>query len=209
MTNGETLFLVAFTMVLLLGPFALMIFSLLKHSKETYSVLYTARTFSTSAFEYFFCFEIFFGSFLVIMSGFIFSASIGMKVSTSSVPDWCAYVTIYFLILMTLILGMYIFYIVLNYWKYTKNIIIAFDPEKKSIIINTDYQEYILHEGDIENVEIFTNNNYKLFFAYYRLKLKNSEELILTSRTKGVFGIFEFFRNIPSVSNVKRFPIIR
>jgi len=208
MTNGETLFFVVFIMVLLLGPFAHMIFSLLKHSKETYSVLYTPRTFSTSAFEYFFCFEIFLGSFLLIMSGFIFSASIGMKVSPSSMPDWYAYATIYFLILMMLILGMYIFYIVLNYWRYTKNVIIAFDPETKSITINTDCQEYILHEGDIQNAEVFTNDNYKLFFAYYRLKLKNGEELILTSRTKGVFGIFEFFRKIPSVSYVKRFPII-
>lgn len=209
MTNGETLFVVAFTMVLLLGPFALMIYSLLKHSKETYSVLYIPQIFRTSAFEYFFSFEIFFGIFLAIMGMLIISSMIGVKISVTEVPHWFVYVTIYSTILMMFVGSAYILSLSINYWKYSKNVTIGFYPETKSITINTDFQEYIIHEGDIENVEVFTNDNYKLFFAYYRLKLKNGEELILTCKTKGVFGIFEFFKKIPSVSIIKRFPIIK
>lgn len=108
-----------------------------------------------------------------------------------------------------LVLGMYMLSLTLNYWKYTKNVSITFHPELKCITINTDADEYNLHEGDIGNVEIFTNGNHKMFFAYYRLELKNGEELILTSRSKGVFGIFEFFKNIPSTRYVRWFPIIR
>lgn len=209
MTNGETLFVVAFIMVLLLGPFAFIIYSLLKHSKETNSVLYTPRTFQTSVFEYFFSLDIFFGGYLAIMGGFIFSASIDMKVSPSAVPDWCAYAALYCVVLMMIGGSIYILYLPVNYWKYTKNVTITFDPETKSITINTDSDEYIIHEEDIENVEIFTNNNYKFFFAYYRLKLKNSKELLLTSKSKGVLGIFEFFKKIPTAQNIKQFPIIR
>jgi hypothetical protein len=206
MTNGETLFVVAFTMVLLLGPFALMIYSLLKHSKETYSVLYTPQIFKTSAFEYFFSFDIFFGSFWAIMGMLTLSSMIGIKISVTEVPHWCVYVTIYCTILMMFVGSAYIS---INYWKYSKNLIIAFYPETKRITINTNSQEYSIHEGDIENVKIYTNDNNKLFFAYYRLKLKNGEEFILTCKTKGVFGIFEFFKKISSVKYIKRFPIIR
>lgn len=208
MTNGETLFVVTFLMVLLLGPFAFIIYSLLKHSKETNTVLHTPCTFQTSAFEYFFSLDIIFGAYLALGS-LVFSSSIGIKISVTTFPHWYVYATLCIVIMMMIGGSIYILYLSFNYWEYTKNVILSFEPETKSIFIQTSSKELVIREGDIEKVEVFTNDNYKLPFSYYRFKLKNDEELLLTCKTKGVLGIFEYFKKIPTLENIKRFPIIR
>jgi len=196
-------------MVLLLGPFAFIIYSLLKHSKEANSVLYTPRTFHTSVFEYFFSLDIIFGAYLAVIGSLVFSSSIDIKISVTTVPHWCVYATLCIVIMMMIGGSIYILYLSYNYWEYTKNVILSFEPETKSIFIQTSSKEFVIREGDIEKVEVFTNDNYKLPFSYYRFKLKNDEELLLTCKTKGVLGIFEYFKKIPIVENIKRFPIIR
>ncbi|MCF0057809.1 hypothetical protein [Dyadobacter sp. CY356] len=209
MTNGETLFVVAFTMVLLLGPFALMIYFLLKHSKETNSIFSTPRTFQTSVFDYFFSLDIIFGAYLAVMGTLIFSSLIRTTISAFTVHHWWVYVTFFTVIGIMIGGSFYILYLSFNYWKHTRNVILSFEPETKTIFIQTPSKEYIIREHDIKKVEVFTNDNYKMPFCYYRLNFTSGEELILTSKTKGVLWIFEYFNKIPREEIIKRFPIIR
>jgi hypothetical protein len=79
MTNGETIVLVVFTLAPILALFGFIIYGLLRHSKETYSVLYHPQVFKTTLLEYFVSTEIFFAGFLTITGGFLFSAALNIK----------------------------------------------------------------------------------------------------------------------------------
>ena len=208
MTNWETFIVVAITLVLILGPFAAMIIAGLRHSKETYQVLYKAESFNNPWPQYFISLDIFFASFFTILSGLIFSLTFDLKIGPSSIPDWCVYALLYTIVLMILSLSGYIFSLTINYWEYTKDVILTFDPKTKTIFVRTASCEYVLHEDDMKEAEIFTNDNYKLPFLYYRFRLQNGEELLLTGHTKGVLGIFEYFKKIPQNYHKQFFPII-
>lgn len=208
MTNGETFFLVAITLILILAPFAAMVVAGLRQSKETYQVLYKAESFNNPWPQYFISLDIFFASCFTIIGGSIFSLTFNLKIGPSSIPDWCVYALLYGIILMMLSLSGYIFFLTINYWKYTRDVIITFDPKTKTIFVGTASHEYVLHKDDIKQVEIFTNGNYKLLFLYYRFRLQNGEEFLLTGHTKGVFGIFEYFKKIPSKYHKQAFPVI-
>jgi hypothetical protein len=119
------------------------------------------------------------------------------------------YFLLYGMILMIISFSLYIFSLEINYWHFTRNVILTFDPKSKTIRINTFSREYLIGEGDIQQVDIFTNDNYKLPYVYYRFKLQDGHEFLLTNKTKGILGIFEYFREIPTTYHIRRFPIVR
>ena len=209
MTNGETFFLVALILVLILAPFIAVVVAGLRHSKETYEVAYKAKSFNNTWQQYFISLDIFFACFLTIMGCFFVKATFAIRSNSSSVPDWVSYFLLFSFALMLLSLAMYILALVINHWKYTRDVIITFDPQNKTIFITTSCDRYELHEDNIELVDHFSNQSLKMPFLFYRLKIGDIPVLILTGGTRGVFGIFEFFKKITIQYHRQLFPVIR
>jgi|GEM_PF-5424791 len=143
------------------------------------------------------------------MGSLFVKATFSIRNNSLSVPDWASYLLLFSLALMMLALAVYIFALVINHWKYTRNVIITFDPQNKTIFINTTCDKYELHEDDIEHVDAFSNQNPKMPYLFYLLRIRDRPELILTGNTRGVLGVFEFFKKIPIQYHIQHFPIIR
>lgn len=95
-----------------------------------------------------------------------------------------------------------------NYWKYTKDRILTFDPEAHVLTVQTDENEYLLSEKDTERVDIFSNEGYRFIYSYFRFTLRDGRTLIITDKTKGAYAIFEFFKNLPAHNHKRRIPTI-
>ncbi|GAB3181294.1 hypothetical protein [Telluribacter humicola] len=98
----------------------------------------------------------------------------------------------------------------INHWKYTRDKTLIFDPTDYSLAVQTSARTLSIRQADIASIEYYYSN-IRLFgsYSYYRLKLMNDEELILSSRSKGLWALYEYFKNVPSHSHRQDYPIIR
>lgn len=204
MTNFETFIVVMATLLPILFICGTLVFAGLKHSKEAYEVLYKPDTFDNSAIQYFLSADCVGALAYLFIS--LFAMMTPLKIG---IAGWDIYSVLFLIMIIFGSISAYLIFLLLNYWKYTKDVIIRFEPSTKTIYISTTNQEYILRDHDIVQIDYFTNNRPKIQFSYYQFTLRNGEKLILTDRTRGIYGILEYFKNIPSQDHTQLFPIIR
>jgi hypothetical protein len=203
MTNGETFIVVVITLLPFLIMISAAVWGGIKTSKETYEVLYKPDTFDNPAYQYFISIDFIAASAYVFIS--LHFAYLPIKLSS---PSWEVYlISIVTTILFGLMSG-YLFSLIFNYWKYTRDVVIQFEPDTKTIYVRSSIAEYILKEDTIESIDHFTND-VKMRFGYWQFKLKNGEEFALTDRTRGVYGIFEYFKTAPIATHKTFVPFIR
>ncbi len=208
MTTGETAFLIILILLFFVGPLILFVRFGLKFSDETYEPSYQPRTYRTSARDFFLTMESGLAVFLVVM-GLFFLQFLSKPISNQSgYPDWAVYALLGLITLMCFGASIYILIFDFNYWKYTKDRVMAFDPETRTLTVQTDEDEYIIGDGDVKKVDIFSNQNYRNLREYYRFKLRDGRELIITDKTKGAYAIFDFFTNIPEYRYKRWIPTI-
>ena len=205
MTNTETFIGVILISVMVVGPFAAMVVALLRHSKNERST--EPQFFKTSFKSYFSNLDILFAIYLAGMMLALFKVLFFGK-NGILISDWTSGIIIFCVFLLFASLSVYTLSMAVNHWKYTKGVTVIWYPLNKLICIDTPQNSYELYEEDIEHVTIFTNNNYKLPFDYYRFTIKGKGELLLTSRTKGVSKIFHNFLKMPTETQKRLFPLI-
>ena len=208
MTTVETAFFVALVLVLVVGPFAWMVVSGLRHSDETYEPRFQPRTYQTSARDFFLTMDSGLVVFLTAMGLFFVHFLLKSIDNQSECPDWTVYAFFGLLILVFFGVSVYFLILDLNYWKYTKDRILAFDPESRTLTVQTDEDEYMIGESDVEQVDVFSNENYRNLREYYVFKLRDGRELIITDKTKGAYAIFDFFQNLPTHRHKRSIPTI-
>lgn len=191
------------------GVFAVIVFSLLALSKETYSVLYEPREFRNSVYRYLLSIDAVLAYMFIFAGGVLSSVIFNVKIKSSGLPDWFGHVLLSMLALICLLAGVYILYLSVNYWKHDRHIVLRFEPQTRTIIVSTDSQEYVLNEGAISKVRAVTRGEGKIQFAHYRFVLDSGAEFVLTNKTKGVLGIFEYFKGIQVQYQKHWLPIIR
>ncbi len=208
MTNGETFIVVLVTLL----PFLLMIGAAvwggINSSKEIYQVVYKPATFTNSPWHYFFSLD------LLLSVMLLYGGSLGIRlllldgITSSDIPMWLTYLLFSAFSLFLLFLGGHSLTLIIHYWRHTKDITIRFEPDTKTIYVESGTQEYILKEDTIESINLFTNEA-RMRFEYWQFKLKNGEEFALTSRARGAYGIFEYFKTLPISTHKTFFPFIR
>lgn len=201
--------------VLIFGLFAWGMFKLLRFTRNTVgenSPLKVRRVYRISESKYFLSFDSLFVYFLAYFTlHWIYIVAFVLPTSTiaDGVSLWPIYGISGLLLLLLSSLAWYGLSLTFNYWKYTKNVSLCFDPETKTLRVTSDNGEQLIRDGDIESVEIVSNQNHKFYYGYYKFRLADGNELILTEKTPGVWAIFEYFKELPRVYHKRRFPIIR
>lgn len=208
MTTGETLVIVLVALAGTVGPWAWIIYMLIRASDETFEPVYQSRTYRTSAWYYFFSVDFVLAIFLLAFGTFLTAVLSQPPRIDDSTPAWVFYSL--FLLLTVLCSGTasYTFYLYVNYWKYTQDRILAFDPTARTLTVHTEEAEYVISQEDIERVDMFSNEAYRYPHSYYLFKLRDGRELIITDKTKGADAIFEFFKNLPLHRHKRRVPTI-
>lgn len=207
MTNWETFIVVMVTLL----PFLLMIGAVvwggINSSKETYQVLYKPATFTNSPWRHFVSIDMVI-SLTFLVTGYTMSKLLLINgVTSSALPMWLTYLFLSGIIILFLFLGVHVFILTINYWTYTQDISIQFEPNSKTIYVGSGTHEYVLKEDSIESIDLFSNEA-KMSFGYWQFKLKNGEQFVLTDRTRGVYGIFEYFKKVPITTHKTFFPFI-
>ncbi|WP_247235801.1 hypothetical protein [Telluribacter sp. SYSU D00476] len=98
----------------------------------------------------------------------------------------------------------------LNHWKYTRDKTLLFDPADYSLTVQTPDRTISIRQEDIAAIEYYYSDI--RFFGshfYYRLKLMNDDEVVLTSSSKGLWALSEYFKNVPLHSHRQNYPIIQ
>jgi hypothetical protein len=132
MTTGETVILVLFILAGTIGPWAWIIYGLIRASNETFEPAYQPRTYLTSAWYFFFLVD-FFVVILLVASGTFLTILLSrpLKISDSTPPVMVYSIGLLLIFLCTGIAS-YIVLLYVNYWKHTKDRILTFDPEHAS-----------------------------------------------------------------------------
>ncbi|GHB71226.1 hypothetical protein [Persicitalea jodogahamensis] len=190
------------------GPLVLFVRFGLKFSDETYEPRYQPRTYRTSFRDFFLTMESGLAIFLIIMGLLFIRLLTKPIINQSGQPDWTAYGILGLLTLMLFGVSVYILVLDLNYWEHTKDRVLIFDPEARTLIVHTDEGEYIIVERGIERVDIFSNQNHRNLREYYLFKLRDGRKLIITDKTKGAYAIFDFFNDIPEHRHKRLIPTI-
>ncbi|MPR33830.1 hypothetical protein [Salmonirosea aquatica] len=208
MTTGETILIVLITLGGTVGPWALIIYQLVRASDETFEPVYQSRTYRTSAWFYLFSMD-FLLVILLLVFGTFFTTLLSQPLRINdSTPYWVVYSIYLLLTFLCTGVASYILLLNVNYWKYTKDRILTFDPEARVLTVQTDEDEYVLSENDIEMVDVFSNEGYRFIYSYFRFTLRDGRALIITDKTKGAYAIFEFFKNLPLHRHKRRVPTI-
>jgi len=208
MTTGETAILVLIILAGTIGPWAWIIYGLIRASDETFEPVYQPRTYRTSAWYFFLSIDFLVVILLVALGTFLtLLLSRPLKISDTT-PPGVVYSIYLLLIFLCTGLACYIVLLCVNYWKHTKDRILVFDPQARTLTVHTDEDEYVISEEDIERVEIFSNENWRFLYQYYHFKFRDGREMIITNKTKGAYAIFEFFKNLPLHSHKRWIPTI-
>lgn len=98
----------------------------------------------------------------------------------------------------------------MNYWEHTREKTLFFDPVDYSITVVAPNRTLHIKQGDVLLIESYYSDiRPYTTYNYYRLKLNNDDEIILTNRSKGLWALFEYCRAVPHKHFKQRFPLIR
>lgn len=209
MTTGESILVILFVLAGTIGPWVWIVYGLVQASNETFEPGYQPRTYRTSAWYFFFSVDFLMAFFLIAFGSFLthfLSKPISNK---SDYPDWTVFTLIGLLIVMSFGIAFFILKLYLNYWKYTKDRILAFDPTTRILTVHADSTEYEISEENIRRVDVFSNENHKFLYSYFHFTFGDGRELVITDKTKGAYAIFEFFKNLPTHRHKRWLPIIQ
>jgi hypothetical protein len=207
LTNQETLIIVLIAVGGVFGPWAIIVFALMKQSNEVYKVLKEPHTYYSKWYRVFLSVDSCFAFMMTFLAGILFSILLNLNVYPSD-GDWRSYTLISVLVLLSAFTAIYIHVLNINHWKNLRNLAITFDPEFRRLWIEKDGQEYFIEENSILDVEIFSTGNYKMPFEYYKLNLADGRSLYLAGKGKGVSAIFEYFKKIHAKHIRRRLPLI-
>jgi hypothetical protein len=187
------------------------IWRLLLFSKDRYgenSPLKVARTYNSDFLDYFTSIDHLlsypFGVLVILFMFLLVKPTITQTTGYN--------LAVYLMIILGALICMYIFtYHMIfhfHYWDFTKDITLTTSPTDHSIRLNIQGKDYVLAGSNIERV-VYTSNNTKMHFAYYKYYLKNGESFVLTDRTPGLWVMKEYFRKIPIELSYQYFPFIK
>ena len=186
------------------------IWRLLQFSQDRYgesSPLKVVRTYHTNILDYFTRFDHLisypFGV-MVMMFMFLF---IKPTITQSVHYTWTVYLVILFGGLICLYIFAYLMIFHFHYWDFTKSVTLTTSPSDRTIHLNIQGINFALKGEDIEKI-VYTSNNAKMHFAYYKYFLKNGDTFVLTDRIAGLWVMQEYFRKIPMEYCYKLFPFI-
>ena len=130
-----------------LGVFAVIVFSLLAFSKETYSVLHEPHEFRNRVSGYILSIDAFLAYIFIFLGGVLSSIIFNLKIKSPGIPDWCSYVLLSMVALICVLAGIYVLYLSVNYWKHDRHIVLRFEPQTRTIFVSTESHEYVLKRG--------------------------------------------------------------
>jgi len=199
-----------FVFVFVFGIFGWCIWKLLHYTRDTIgenSPLKVERVYQTTSFAYFATFENSLIYCFVIQAGMFFKLLFTMEVHGSQHLAWLAYLLIFIIFALLLLVAVWYLSLLVNHWKYTENVIISTSPETRLIEINLQGRIITLSEYNIGRIQVVYTNS-KLNFGYLTYYLTDGNHFILSDRMNGFWVIQEYFKNAPVKYEVKRFPYI-
>lgn len=209
MTTGETAILVAIPLLGIFVPLILFVRYALKYSDETFEPRYQPRTYRISATGFFLSTDFVLAIFLVVFSIYLSTLLITPPSKGTSSNGWMMYAVFVLLALMSLGTAVVIFHMNFNYWKYTKDRVLNFEPETCTLTVHTSEDEFVIGEGDIERIDVFSNESVEGYYGYYVLILRDGRKLIITEKTKGAHAILDFFNDPPMQRHKRWLPTIQ
>ena len=207
MTAAETTIIVLILIAGTFGPWILIIISAVRDSNRAYDPLYEPRSFQTTGKTYFLSLDCLMAYFFGGMALLLIHMAITVKI-TDSTPRWQVVAALGLMALMTGALALHILNFNINYWRHTRNITLSFNPNPKTVTVSTPARAYIIREGDIEHIDVVSNEHPKLLYSYFRIKLKSGDELILTDKMPGTDAFLLYFKDVPFTRYKRRFPLI-
>jgi hypothetical protein len=207
LTNWETFIVVVIALGGTTAPLFIIVFRLTKHSNEINTVLKEPRIYKTTVSYFFVTFDSLLAYFLTFLAGLFTTVLFNLDLYPSD-GDWRSYLMISAIILMLLFLAGWIHILYISHWKHSKNLVLTFDPETKTVWVEKNGEEFVLQEDTIDEVEVYSNQNSKVVFQYFKFKLTNGESFYLSAQGKGVPAIFEYFKKIRTVYYNRRFPLM-
>jgi hypothetical protein len=196
---------------LIFGSTGFIVWRLLLVSKDRYgenAPLKVSRTYQITGREYFASYEqlISIAPFLLV----VFSLGLPFTDSFSAWEEaaWLKYLLAISMLLISLFVFTYNIFLQLNYWKFTKDVVIKSVPSDHTVQLYMNDKEILLKNDTIEKI-LMVSNRGRRSFSYFIYYLKNGQSFILTDRTPGRWIIKEYFRNIPVEHTYKYFPLIK
>ncbi|WP_215236274.1 hypothetical protein [Dyadobacter linearis] len=122
--------------------------------------------------------------------------------------DWRSYLMFAIIVVMLLFLAGWIHILHINHWKHSKNLVLTFDPESKTVWVEKDGNEFVLREDTIASVDVYSNHTSRYIVQYFKFILTSGEVFYLSGQAKGVAAIFEYFKKITPIHHKRRFPLM-
>jgi len=193
------------------GLFGWCIHKLLIFTSDTVgsnSPLKVIRVYQISAWSYFTKFDNLFIYYLLPVAGFMFYLGLNAVFHPDVNYPLAARIGIFGVSLLMLAIPIQYLILDINHWAYTENVTIRSNPGQHEIDIRFDDQTITLRNGDIERIEMFSNNS-KIRISYHTYHLQNGDHFILSDRMPGAWIIREYFKKVPVEYYTKRFPYIK
>lgn len=191
------------------GLFGWCIWKLLNFTKNTIgdnSPLKVVRVYQIAEWQYFMKFESLFIYYMLVFGLLMMKAS--FFIHTSVLNLFLSRLLIFGFGLAMLAVCFLYLTLDINYWKYTRDIILETNPVDHELNLHFPDRTVILRDGDIEKV-LITSNEVKMRFSYMTYFLKNGDQFILSDKMPGIEVIQEYFKKIPVEYRKERFPYIK
>ena len=203
----ETLIVFLFIFV----PMGWLIWGMLRFTRDTIgtnSPLKVKRIYRIRESAYFFKFDNLFAGFNVVLGLFLIRSGLTLPIA----PDVHYPLLARAIILLTSAfiagVGIFIWFLDFNHWKYVDGVVIETFPEEHELEITFGDFKLRLKEGDIVRV-LVTSNDAKMRVSFMTYYLTNGNHFILSGKMPGVWVIHEYFKKIPTEHHKTQFPFIR
>lgn len=201
----ETLFIFALIFV----PMGWLMWRMLRFTRDTigtHSPLKVQRIYYTSLRSFFPFLDYVFVVTMLIFGAVILYAVIFARFSMSD--PWLARISMLLVTPLPLGIASLVTIVDINHYTYVGHVTITTFPDWHEMEITVNGQVRRLKDGDIERIEIIHNNS-KLQLGFAQYHLRDGDWFVLSLRTKGIWVIQEYFKNVPVEYTISAYPLIK
>lgn len=191
-------------------PFGWVMWRLLRFTKNTIgtnSPMKVKRIYHMKARPYFLKFDNFFAFFCIVFALLMFWSITRARMAPDITYPVLARTSLLLGMAALAGLGVTVFLVDLNHWKYVGGVVLETFPEEHELEITFPNTKLRLKEGDIVRV-LITSNEAKMRISFMTYYLANGAHFILSDKMPGVWVIHEYFKKIPVEYKHKVFPFI-
>ena len=158
------------------------------------SPLKTFRTYKTTPWSFFVRMDPLAGLGAFLFSGYLFNVALFGYIPPEE-HEVLSRIFLFVLAFLMITIGIFVFALYSNHWRYAKGIIINTFPDTHELEIAFPDVRFRLNSNNIERVREYNNDNVKLPLICTEYFLTNGDHFIISAKANGAWVIQEYFKS--------------